>query len=227
MPLKRRLRTERSEILDREGLSERGLAILADLERLSDLYGWTRHHRRAVEAFWVSLGRPVPFRILDIGTGTGWLLEVLAAWAVDRGIEVELTGVEISADFAEKARERLGDDARIVHADARTFDPDERWHLTVSTLAMHHLPRESRREFVRTMDRLGDAVYLFDLELALVPLVTSPLMRLLGAGRDTVSDGILSVRRANTHREFRRLVRPHGGRARRVFPAAQSTWPAP
>ena len=67
------------EILDQEGLSARGLASHAELERFNRRLGWTRRHLGAVMLWWEALGRPEPFRVLDVGAGTGAFGAAVAA----------------------------------------------------------------------------------------------------------------------------------------------------
>jgi len=44
---------------------------------------------------------------LDVGCANGYLLECIATWAVERGLDLSLSGLELSADLAEEARRRL------------------------------------------------------------------------------------------------------------------------
>src|SRR5688572_3393918 len=90
------LRTQEEEILDREGLSPRGRLILADLDRWNRATRWYAAHVRRVRLHWEALGRPSPFRVLDVGTGSGGLLAALA----ESDIPCELVGVDRSPAFA-------------------------------------------------------------------------------------------------------------------------------
>ena len=44
---------------------------------------------------------------LDVGCANGYLIECIPAWAAERGLELSLHGLELSADLAEEARRRL------------------------------------------------------------------------------------------------------------------------
>ncbi len=222
-----RFRTHGEEILDTEGLSERGHAILADLDRWNRLAGWYRFHTRQVALHWVALGRPTPFKVVDVGTGPGGLLAAIADWADAEDIPVELTGVDLNPGYAAMARARLGDRAVILEADATCLPAgDGAFHLGTSTLMMHHLPADVRHAMVAEMGRVTRSVYLFDLEITLHGMVGFALIsRLLGFRAETRHDGLLSVRRASTLSEFQALVAPLPVRARRVFPSALCTVP--
>lgn len=223
----RHLRTDREEILDREGLSPRGRAILDDLHRWNGRVGWYRLHLRHVRRWWEHLGRPRPFRVLDVGTGPGGLLEALADEAARQGWEVELVGVDRAEGYVAMARERLGARAEVRRADATALDvPDGAFDLATCTLMMHHLPHEVRTALVAELARVCRGVYLFDLEVTLTGILGWPFVApLSGLGRDGIHDGWVSLRRASTLHELRALVAPLPVRVQRVFPSAMCTLP--
>lgn len=215
-------RTTADEIMDHEGLTPRGLRILADLDRWNRTIRWYDGHVRRIAVHWEALGRPSPFRILDVGTGPGGLLDALAS----SGLPVELTGVDHNPAYVEYARTRLGARARMLEGDATRLDVDG-FDLVTNTLMMHHLPQEVRVAMVREMGRVARSVYLFDLEVTVHGAVGFAVLgRLLGLGADCVSDGVTSVRRASTFVEFGELVAGLPVRAIRVFPSAMCTMPS-
>ncbi len=73
-------------------------------------------------------------RALDLCCGTGQL----AAWLAARGFEV--TGLDGSEEMLRLARQNAPD-AKLVLADAREFEVEERFDLVISTFdSMNHLP---------------------------------------------------------------------------------------
>jgi SAM-dependent methyltransferase len=212
------------ELLDREGLSERGLALHHDLERFNRRMGWTQRHLRAVEQWWVALGSPSPFRILDVGAGTGAFLEALCDWGDERGIALQAEGVDLQPGYVAHAQARLNDRARVFVGDARCLEGH--WDLATCTLTLHHIPPAERAGVVAGLARSCRATYLYDLERTLYAWSLSPvLFKLTGLGRDASADGMLSIRRSCTYREFTELVAPLPGRPRRVFPSSMSIQP--
>jgi protein-L-isoaspartate(D-aspartate) O-methyltransferase len=82
-------------------------------------------------------------RVLEIGTGSGFLTACLARLATS------VTSVEVHADFAESARARIdasgAKNVRIEVADAvREFDTGERFDAVVVTGAVYSLPDRFR-----------------------------------------------------------------------------------
>ena len=226
--VQRALRTHGEEILDAlDGADPRAQAILEDLERWNRLSGWTARHVRQVVRAWEVLGRPEPFRVLDVGTGRGALLVAIQAHFDSLGVQTELTGVDLDDGYLATARRRLGPRARLVHADATDLPfEDGSFHLGTNALMMHHLPLELREGLVRELRRTCRSAYVFDLELTLYGLVgfgvVSLLLRMMP---ETRHDGLLSVRRGSTLAEFRALTAGLPGRATRVFPSALAVLP--
>ena len=82
-------------------------------------------------------------RVLEIGTGSGFLTACLAR------LSTSVTSVEVHADFAESARARIdasgAKNVRIEVADAvREFDTGERFDAVVVTGAVYSLPDRFR-----------------------------------------------------------------------------------
>lgn len=213
------------EILDQEGLSARGLASHAELERFNRRLGWTRRHLGAVMLWWEALGRPEPFRVLDVGAGTGAFLEAICDWAEHEGIALEASGVDLSPAYVAHAQERLGHRARVFVGDARSLAGE--WDLATCTLTLHHVPVAERPAVIAGLQESCRATYLFDLERTLYGWSLSHLfLRALGLGPDATADGTLSVQRSCTKAEFLALTTPLPGRVRRVFPTSLALWPA-
>lgn len=217
------LRTQEEEILDREGLSPRGRAMLAELDTWNRRTRWYAGHVRRIRRHWDALGRPTPFRILDVGTGFGGLLAALA----ESDLPCVLTGLDRSAAFVADAQLRLGGRATVVEGDATALPfADRSFDLVTNTLMLHHLPHGVRHGLVAEAARVARSAYLFDLEVSLLGVIGLPLIGpLFGLGPDAVHDGVLSVRRGSTLRELRELCAPLPVRVRRVFPSALCTMP--
>jgi len=80
-------------------------------------------------------------RLLDVGCGTGALLERLA-----RSVPgAELSGVDASARMLAVARRRLGEDVHLARSGAEALPfPDRAFDCVVSTNALHYFPDAKR-----------------------------------------------------------------------------------
>lgn len=97
-------------------------------------------------------------RILDVGLGTGRLLERLEG---GRPAPRSLTGVDVSEGMLEVARRRLPRDVRLVQGDAAALPfAGASFELAVSTSAMHFWPRplDALREIRRVLAPRGRLV---------------------------------------------------------------------
>src|SRR5271169_4229113 len=82
-----------------------------------------------------------PLRILDVGCGYGDGLRRIERWARERGVAMELTGLDRNPDTIAIASEASGPESAIRWVVANVFDYDMpgRPHLIVSSLFAHHL----------------------------------------------------------------------------------------
>lgn len=91
-----------------------------------------------------------PSTILDLGCGEGYTLASLA----DGGVSAQLTGIELNADAAAKARARLGDRATIEVGDARELaDANRTFDLVLMTEVLEHIPDPA--QMLPILDRLA------------------------------------------------------------------------
>jgi SAM-dependent methyltransferase len=129
-------------------------------------------------------------RILDVGFGYGDMLREIHRWAAKRGIEVELTGVDLNPWSAKAAALATPPDVRIDYRTGDLFDsaPDTACDVVISSLFTHHLDDKLLVRFLRWMD--GHAAMV----------ATLPVNRLV------VHDAPLSVARAFTGKDWERLL---------------------
>jgi SAM-dependent methyltransferase len=125
-------------------------------------------------------------RILDIGTGPGWLLAALRQLLP----ELELVGVDISPAMVATAQQNMareGYDTTITFetaaAEALPF-PQNTFHAVISTGSLHHwkAPMAALNEVYRVL-RVGSYALVYDLVRNLPPAVAESSRRQFGAMR--------------------------------------------
>jgi ubiquinone/menaquinone biosynthesis C-methylase UbiE len=93
--------------------------------------------------------------VLDVGCGTG-TLAIAAKRRVGRAGLV--TGVDASPEMISRARKKAGRakaDVTFLEGVVETLPlPDARFDAVLSTLMLHHLPRNARRDFAREVRRV-------------------------------------------------------------------------
>jgi SAM-dependent methyltransferase len=182
-------------------------AVLAELARVN---GWTR--ARPMTLAWLeraSAGMQ-RFSVLDVGFGHGDMLRAVARWARRRGLEVELTGVDLnpgSAPVAAAASEGLG--IRFVTGDARDTGGAD---FIISSLVAHHM---GDAELVAFLGWMEDAArrgwFVNDLHRhGLARAGFRALAGVLGWHPIVRHDGALSVQRGFTRVEWQRLLAAAG-----------------
>jgi cyclopropane fatty-acyl-phospholipid synthase-like methyltransferase len=127
----------------REGLRQR---VLGD-PRGFDLFQRLVGARRAKASFVAHHVRPRDGdRILDLGCGTGGLLELLPHGVV-------YVGVELDAAYVERARRRFGSRGTFVHADIATYEPRSTFDIVIAYGVLHHLEDQRVRSACRLAHR--------------------------------------------------------------------------
>ena len=99
-----------------------------------------------------------PLRVVDVGCGCGDLLRRIERWAEQRGFAVELTGIDLSAETVEVAREFTSKQSRIQWIVGDAFSYAGSFDVAISALLTHHLEEPQVVAFLAWMEanaRLG------------------------------------------------------------------------
>lgn len=136
--------------------------VQREYDRLAETYDrrWARYVERTV-ALTLEDVQPAPgMRLLDVGCGSGVLLERLRA----RCPGAQLHGLDLSSGMLERARQRLGDDVELAEGRAAELPwPDNSFDGVISSSMFHYLrnPVAALREWRRVV-RPGGCVRVVD-----------------------------------------------------------------
>lgn len=126
-------------------------AVLADLARVNRV---TLAYRPTLEFLARALGSRRRFSLLDVGFGDGDMLRRIARWALARGVEAELTGIDLNpkSKAAAESHRAPGKPIHYLSGDyaalaGRNFD------FVVSSLVAHHMSHAELLAFLRFMER--------------------------------------------------------------------------
>jgi SAM-dependent methyltransferase len=160
--------------------------------------------------------------IVDVGSGFGDMLRRIDGWALRRGLNVDLTGVDLnpwSARAAEEATQSARP-IRFVTANVFDFRPPRPADIIVSSLFTHHLDDASLVRFVAWMEaNAGIAWFVNDLHRHAIPYqVFRLLSRALRFHHFVQHDGPISIARAFTRSDWRGVLDAAGigGRAAEI-----------
>jgi 2-polyprenyl-3-methyl-5-hydroxy-6-metoxy-1,4-benzoquinol methylase len=163
------------------------------------------------------------FSLLDVGSGEGGMLRVIAKWAKKRGLDARLTGVDLNPKSEGVAQKMTPADMKI---DYRTGDYRDlgRFDFTISSLVAHHMTDGQLRDFLRWMEANSDrGWFVNDLHRHPFAYFGYPLLTtLLGVHRIVRQDGQLSIARSFRPDDWRSILADagvtEGVRVRRHFP---------
>jgi len=160
--------------------------------RLSALHRFLGNQRAILHALRRS---PYPIRrVLDIGCGSGELLDV-----IQRDMQVEVTGVDL------RPPQRAIFDIPMVTADAaRDRLPDA--DVAICVTVFHHLTEDEITALVRNTGRSVRRLIVLDLVRHWVPLALFTVLVAPFLMRIVAVDGCQSIRRAYTPEELRAIV---------------------
>src|SRR5580765_7937756 len=151
------------------------------------------------------------FSVLDVGAGSGELLQVIADWARKNDRVARLTGVELNARSAQALAERRKDFPEItaVRGDAfcLPFASNE-FDYAISSLFTHHFRNTEGVAVLRELSRVAaHRIFVIDLERHPVAYYFyTTIGRLFLHNRLIREDGALSILRSFTPEELARLA---------------------
>ncbi|MBE7209454.1 MAG: methyltransferase domain-containing protein [Gluconacetobacter diazotrophicus] len=203
------------ELMDTEPCSPAEFAAcLRDLATVNRLFGAYRPTLRFLRAARPILPADRPWRILDVGGGSGDMLRRIDRWAARRFIPLDLASLDLSpwAAPAGQAAPPTRTPIRFITADVFDFDPPEPPDLVISSLFAHHLDDEGVIRFLRWMERHAATGWFVN------DLLRHPLsfhgFRLVAAAmrwhRFVRHDGPVSINRAFRPAEWRALLAAAG-----------------
>jgi len=161
-----------------------------------------------------ALHRNRPLKIVDVGSGYGDMLRRIEQWAAQRGIAVELIGIDINANGLRAARESTLASSAIqwIHGDAiscaKTADADV---VTASGMT-HHLAEEELVRLLQWMEKTARVGWIIvDLHRKPLPYrVFGAIMRGPWWHRFIRPDGLRSIRRSFLAEDWVRMCAAAG-----------------
>ena len=159
-------------------------------------------------------GASAQLRVLDVATGGGDVPAAAARWGTRHGVDVRVVAVDRHPTTVRLAREATARHPRIsvVLADARVLPfADGSFDLGVCTLALHHMSDEDSTAALRELHRLTRIGFIVvDHVRGRAGHAAVWLLTRLSRSALIRHDGPLSVRRARSVAEYRRLAAASG-----------------
>lgn len=181
--------------------------VLADLSRINALTLAARPTLGFLDRVAARGVGTRPWRILDVGFGSGDMLARIVRWGSKRGVALDLVGVDLNPKSAPVAEARLDRRAQLITGDYRDL-AGQGWDIILSSLVTHHMSAAGRTEFLRFMDAESARGWLVnDLHRQRLPFAGYPLLATLALVDPIVRrDGQLSVGRSFRRAEWRAML---------------------
>lgn len=157
------------------------------------------------------------FSVLDVAYGHGDLLRAIAGWADARGLNAQLSGIDLNSRSAAVARAATpaGVDIDYRTGDVFSYRPSAPVDFIISSQFTHHLSDRAVVEFLTWLEgnsRCG--WHIADLHRHPVPYYSFRIMsRLMGWHRIVRSDGTISVARSFRRGEWQSYLNIAGLKA--------------
>ena len=201
-------RAQLTELIDEPCRRDELRPCLRDVARLNRWFRGTGRRSNGLNPWpWFVAARPV--RILDVGCGYGDGLRRIECWARARGINVELTGIDINPDAVAIAAEATPPESGIrwIAADIFAYAPVQPIDFVVSALFTHHLAENDVIHFLQWMEQHAvRGWFINDLSRAAAPYYLLRLFSRLARLHPFVQhDGPVSIARAFVPEDWQRM----------------------
>ena len=180
----------------------------ADLRRLHRFMGTLAIGSSALDRATAGVD---PRSLLELGAGDGSLMLRLARKRAKRWPDVKVTlldRVDIVPPATLEAIRAIGWKPTVVTADVFDFlaiHDESRWNVIWANLLLHHFERDELAGLLADIAQRTSVFVCCEPRRALLPLLSSHLVALTGAGRVTRHDALASVRAGFRARELSRL----------------------
>ena len=117
--------------------------IRKNMEELEVINTWLGGHAITISGFKSMLGERKSIHVCEVGCGGGDNLKAIANWCAKKGIQVQLTGIDIKDTCVDYAHINLnGYEVNLITSDYRDVQFNEKPDIIFSSLFCHHFSNE-------------------------------------------------------------------------------------
>lgn len=202
-------RAREEELMDDFSMGGEELSeALQHLRRLNRIFAAPGPTLAGVEKLWKSMGCPNVLSIMDVGAGSGDVNRKLLRWSDQKGVQLNITLVDKTAEACEEARQLFRYEPRVQVrlADVKEI-PDASADIVTGSQFVHHFEGEQLVEMVSHMLRASiHGVVINDIHRHVLAYTAVWLTtRIISTNRYIRHDGPLSVAKGFKGRDWREL----------------------
>ena len=203
------VRATEDELMDDFSMGGEELSeALKHLRRLNRIFAAPGPTKAGVEKLWQAIGCPRTLSILDVGAGSGDVNQTLLQWSKQRGIQLEITLVDMTKEACQEARHLFRHEPRVKVLQANLQDlADGSADIVTGSQFIHHFDGQQLVEMVSHMQRASNYgvvindIHRHPVSYAAVWIVT----RVISRNRYIRHDGPLSVAKGFKSRDWQEL----------------------
>jgi 2-polyprenyl-3-methyl-5-hydroxy-6-metoxy-1,4-benzoquinol methylase len=204
------IRSNETEIMDGSDYDPAELIeSLGDLRRINRWLGGKRALAKHLFRMIKASGRQ-QIRLLDVGTGSADIPEMIVDWARARGVRVEFVVLDLNEVAARAARQHTADypEIKVVCADALNLPFEDRsFDFVLASLFLHHFESTSAAALLKSFARASRVAFIIN-DLRRHPLAyysIKVLTRPFAGGRLVRNDAAVSVLRGFTDTDINEI----------------------
>lgn len=211
MPFFRTLsvRAKEDELMDDFSMGGEELReALKHLRRLNRIFAAPGPTKDGVEKLWQAIGSPRTLSILDVGAGSGDVNQKLLQWGELKGIQLQITLVDMTEEACQEARHLFRHEPRVKVMKANLQElADGSADIVTGSQFVHHFDGQQLVDMVTHMRRVSNYgvvindIHRHPVSYAAVWVVT----RMISRNRYIRHDGPLSVAKGFKGRDWQEL----------------------
>ena len=204
-------RSAQTELMDTEPVDiDEYRRCLQDLANVNSVTLMRRPILRWLERVMPRVDPGERISLIDVGYGYGDVLRAIHAWSRQKGLVLDLVGLDLNPMSEPIARAATPPNMAIDFrtGDVFTADLGRRFDFVISSQMTHHLSDEALVAFIRWMERTAvRGWFIGDVHRHAIPFHTFGLLaRLAGWHRFVQHDGPVSIARSFRREDWQRLL---------------------